>query len=203
MSLTSWLTDYLFLPLRMALRNFANTGLVIAIFVNMLAVAVWHGPRWSYVVFGCINGLFVAVSALTLKKRNAFFKRHASLTSARTVAATLITFHMVVLTHIFFQAPDLSSALSYLQSMAAGLASDTIPATRLDWTMIGLSPLRFALALAGLAFAEAVHLGVKNPRWVSRYIDAPRFVRWGFSYALLVLVILSERGTTSFIYAQF
>ena len=203
MSLTSWLTDYLFLPLRMALRNFANTGLVIAIFVNMIAVAVWHGPRWSYVVFGCINGLFVAVSALTLKKRNAFFKRHASFASARNVAATLITFHMVVLTHIFFQAPDLSSALSYLQSMATGLASDTIPATRLDWTIIGLSPLRFALALAGLAFAEAVHWGVKNPAWVTRYVDAPRFVRWGFSYALLVLVILSERGTTSFIYAQF
>jgi D-alanyl-lipoteichoic acid acyltransferase DltB (MBOAT superfamily) len=203
MSLTSWLTDYLFLPLRMALRNFANTGLVIAIFVNMIAVAVWHGPRWSYVAFGCINGLFVAVSALTLKKRNAFFKRHASFASARNVAATLITFHMVVLTHIFFQAPDLSSALSYLQSMAAGLASDTIPATRLDWTIIGLSPLRFALALAGLAVAETVHWGVKNPAWVTRYVDAPRFVRWGFSYALLVLVILSERGTTSFIYAQF
>ena len=203
MSLTSWLTDYLFLPLRMALRNLANTGLVIAIFVNMIAVAVWHGPRWSYVVFGCINGLFVAVSALTLKKRNAFFKRHAALAPARNVMATIITFHMIVLTHVFFQAPDLSSALSYLQSMGAGLASDTIAPSRLDWSIVGLSPLRFALALAGLAFAEAVHWGVKDRGWVARYIDAPRFVRWGFSYALLALVLLSDRGTTSFIYAQF
>jgi alginate O-acetyltransferase complex protein AlgI len=203
MSLTSWLGDYLFLPLRMALRNLGNSGLTIALFINMIAVAMWHGPQWNYFVFGCINGLFVVVSALTLKRRNAYLKRHPALAPVRDIAAPLITFHMVVLTHVFFRANDLSSATLYLETFFSGLTGSGVGAARLDWSVLGLSPLRFVFALAGLAFAEAVHWGVKNPQWVGRYVDSPRYVRWAFSYALLVLVILSERGTTSFIYAQF
>jgi D-alanyl-lipoteichoic acid acyltransferase DltB (MBOAT superfamily) len=203
MSLTSWLSDYLFLPLRMALRNLGNVGLSIAIFVNMVAVAVWHGPRWSYVVFGCINGVFVIVSALTLKRRNAFYKTRPTLSKLRNVGAPLLTFHLVVLTHIFFQADDLSSALAYLGTMLSGLTSDTISAGHVAWHDLGLTPLRLSFALAGLVVAEAVHWGVKQPQWVSRYAMAPYAVRWGLGYLVAVLVILSDRGTTSFIYAQF
>src|SRR5262249_11783766 len=47
MSLTTWLGDYVFTPLRMAMRNWGDFGLVIAIAINMLAIGVWHGARWT------------------------------------------------------------------------------------------------------------------------------------------------------------
>ena len=45
MSLTSWLTDYVYTPLRHVLRNQGNVGLVVAILANMVAVGGWHGER--------------------------------------------------------------------------------------------------------------------------------------------------------------
>jgi D-alanyl-lipoteichoic acid acyltransferase DltB (MBOAT superfamily) len=72
MSLTSWLTDYLFLPLRMSLRRLGVWGLSMAILVNMVAVGLWHGPKWTFLAFGIINGLFMIISVLTLKRRTRF-----------------------------------------------------------------------------------------------------------------------------------
>jgi alginate O-acetyltransferase complex protein AlgI len=204
MSLTSWLTDYLFMPLRMTLRNLGNLGLALAIFINMVAVGVWHGPRWTYLVFGCLNGIFLIVSVLTLKRRNTFFRNHPGLAKVRPVFATLVTFHLVVLTHVFFQAPDLNAALSYLGQMFHVLPHAAVPAARLSWPSFGLSTSRHLLALAGLVIVETVNYGVAYRRdWVDRFLEGRREMRWAVYYAAAILVVLSAKGTTSFIYAKF
>jgi alginate O-acetyltransferase complex protein AlgI len=204
MSLTTWLTDYLFMPLRMAFRNLGNLGLALAIFINMVAIGVWHGPRWTYLVFGCLNGVFLIVSVLTLKRRNTFFRNHPGLAKARPVFATLITFHLVVATHVFFQAPDLHSALSYLGQMFHVLPHAAIPAMRLSWSSFGLTMSRLLLALVGLVVVETVNYGVAFRRdWVDRFLAGRREMRWAVYYAAAILVVLSAKGTTSFIYAKF
>jgi D-alanyl-lipoteichoic acid acyltransferase DltB (MBOAT superfamily) len=104
MSLTSWLSDYLFFPLGMSLRRFGTLGLSVAIMINMVAVGVWHGPTWTYLDFGILNGLLMIGSVLTLKRRETFFKRHAWPAGVRSFFSTLITFHLVVFTQIWFRA---------------------------------------------------------------------------------------------------
>ncbi|MGZ5781273.1 MAG: MBOAT family O-acyltransferase, partial [Burkholderiaceae bacterium] len=79
MSLTSWLTDYLFMPLRMSLRQLGTAGLCLAIFFNMVAVGLWHGLGLNTLAFGIINGLYMIVSVLTLKHRNEFFQTRPNL----------------------------------------------------------------------------------------------------------------------------
>jgi alginate O-acetyltransferase complex protein AlgI len=203
MSLTSWLTDYLFLPLRMALRHLGDWGLALAIFVNMVAVGVWHGPRWTYFAFGCINGLYMIVSVFTLKKRNAYFRGHAALSRLREYGAPLLTFHLMVLTHIFFQASDLGAALSYIGHMGSLTSGNGASPLRLDWTSFGLSRFRLLQAVAGLGVIEMVERSMARPRWVTRFVAAPRVLRWGLYYAVIALVVMSSKGKTSFIYAQF
>jgi alginate O-acetyltransferase complex protein AlgI len=203
MSLTSWLTDYLFVSLRMQFRRLGDWGLALAIFINMVAVGVWHGPRWTYFVFGCINGLYMIVSAFTLKKRNAYFRGHAALSRLREFAGPLATFHLIVLTHIFFQASDLSAALSYIEHIAALTRGNGSSPWRLDWESFGLNRLRLVQAAAGLIAMEFVQWYIARPPGANRLAAAPRILRWSLYYGAAALVIFSSKGKTSFIYAQF
>jgi alginate O-acetyltransferase complex protein AlgI len=202
MSLTCWLTDYLFVPLRMSLRHLGTVGLALAIFINMVAIGVWHGPRWTYLVFGCINGVFMIVSALTLKPRNAYFRSRPQLSTLRTVLGTLVTFNLVVFTHVFFQAPDLPSALTYLGQLSH-LLPHPVPATRLDIQVFGPSAARLYEALLGLAVMEWLNWAQSQPQWIGRFTGVRREVRWAAYYIVIAIVMLTARGTTSFIYAKF
>lgn len=203
MSLTSWLTDYLFTPLRMAFRNLGNVGLSLAIFFNMVAVGVWHGPRWTYLVFGAINGVLMIGSALTLKRRNKFLKKRPTLTAIHRIVGPFTTFHLIVFVQIFFQASDLTSCLAYLGRLFGLTHTPNIAASRVDFGVFGISGLRLMQALLALVAMEAVHFAAKDATWVGRFTAAPRVVRWGLYYALAVGVVLSVKGKTGFIYAQF
>jgi alginate O-acetyltransferase complex protein AlgI len=203
MSLTSWLTDYLFMPLRMSLRGLGTLGLSLAIMINMLAIGLWHGPKWTYAAFGAINGVFMIVSALTLKGRNKFFQNHTALARIRIWAGPLLTFHLVVFTHIFFSAESLRLALSYVAGLFSVAGRTGIPAWRLNWPLMGISARTFLALCAGLAVMEAIHWGAKQTYWRSRFISAPRPLRWGLYYASILILALSIKTTMTFIYAQF
>jgi len=193
MSLTSWLTDYLFFPLRMSLRRLGTAGLILAIFINMIAIGLWHGVAWTYLEFGILNGVFVIVSALTLKPRDGFFGARPRLAAVRKFAGPLLTFHLVVLTHIFFRAESSASAMAYLRglfSAAHGLRFDPRPLSFGKWTLLGI--------VCGLA-TDAV----RRPRWRETFLASPRALRWSAYYAAAVLVFLSIQVTMTFIYAQF
>jgi alginate O-acetyltransferase complex protein AlgI len=69
MSLTYWLTDYLFAPLSMTLRNRGQTGVAIDISVNMIMIGLWHGFTLNFFVFGLLQALFLNVTVLILAAR--------------------------------------------------------------------------------------------------------------------------------------
>src|SRR6202035_465278 len=60
MSLTTWLADYVFMPLRMAARGAGSLGLVFSITVNMVAIGLWHGLTTSYLAFGVVHSAYLS-----------------------------------------------------------------------------------------------------------------------------------------------
>ena len=56
-SLTSWVTDYVFMPLNIRYRSLGKVGIILAIIINMVVVGLWHGANWTYGVFGIYQGL--------------------------------------------------------------------------------------------------------------------------------------------------
>ena len=58
MSLTSWLTDYVFMPLNIKLRNWGTNGTIAAIMLNMTFIGMWHGADWTFFLFGVYHGLW-------------------------------------------------------------------------------------------------------------------------------------------------
>lgn len=57
MSLTSWLTDYVYTPLAFQFRGWGKWGIMLAITINMVLIGFWHGPDWSFGFFGLYQAL--------------------------------------------------------------------------------------------------------------------------------------------------
>ncbi len=136
-SLSTWFRDYLYIPLggnrKGPVRQYANMLIVF------LASGLWHGPNWTYVIWGGLNGLYqilavlrdkllaklglIATPASTIHSPASEPKPHSPV---RVVANTLITFLLIMLTWVFFRARNLSDAVLILQRIATLSWSDTI-----------------------------------------------------------------------------
>jgi len=107
-SLSTWLRDYLYLPLggnrKGTRRTYAN------LFIVMLLGGLWHGAAWNFLIWGAIHGVLLA-----LERMNGRVPLYARLPPAARVAATFV---IVLFSWVFFRAADLPSALSYLGDMA-------------------------------------------------------------------------------------
>ena len=170
-SLSTWLRDYLYVPLGGNRKGPART--YVNLFLVMLIGGLWHGAAWNFVIWGGLHGLLLAAERVRGKAAI-----YGALPPPLRVA---LTFTIVLVTWVFFRAPDLPQAVAYLQDMAAlsevqqgaGLFAGVVyeryylgtlllaavivwgaPQTW-DWTR-QLTVLRAAIALALLALSAAV-----------------------------------------------
>jgi D-alanyl-lipoteichoic acid acyltransferase DltB (MBOAT superfamily) len=203
MSLTTWLVDYLFTPLRMSLRNLGTAGLCLAIFINMAAIGLWHGLGPKFLVFGLVHGMFVTLSVLTLKRRNLVLQKWPMVIPVRAVAAPLLTFHMVVLSLVIFRAETLKAAEQYLELLLPGQHFTGIPAMRLDLGLLGTSPTALILCFLAFFTSEAVIWAAKHPFSGKLLQGVPAFWQTALYCAVAAVVLFLFKGNVEFIYARF
>jgi D-alanyl-lipoteichoic acid acyltransferase DltB (MBOAT superfamily) len=91
MSLTSWLTDYVFLPLNIKFRKKGVNGTIIAIMLNMTFIGMWHGANWTFLLFGIYHGLWY----IPLMVSGQFFKKRSIEVNAKGWPQTPYVFKMV------------------------------------------------------------------------------------------------------------
>jgi alginate O-acetyltransferase complex protein AlgI len=197
MSLTRWLTDYVFMPVRMSTRRLGNAGLVLSIVMNLLLIGIWHGLTWTYAAFGLFHGVFMSVSALTLKGRNDFFaKTPSSVRKLRYFLGIVVTYLLVSFSQVFFQARTMSFAIQRFEQLAGTAPSGTL----------GFSDIRTDIAASlYLCLPIALYLGAGAPG--SKFLTRPitRFVpNWViYGCALLILSALTTSSGHGFVYGQF
>jgi alginate O-acetyltransferase complex protein AlgI len=111
-SLSSWLRDYLYIPLG------GNRGGSIAtqrnLFLTMLLGGLWHGAALKFVAWGALHGAFLIIERW-LKP----VTRHLPDTRVWRIAAGVLVFHLVCLAWLFFRADDFDTATLYLHRMLA------------------------------------------------------------------------------------
>src|SRR5271169_3843698 len=123
MSLTSWLVDYVFTPVRMATRTAGNLGLAFSITVNMMILSLWHGLGGGYVVFGLLHSGYITVEAFSARWRLRFFKRRPTWDAAGNFLGSVMTFHLVAFALVFFRSARLSDAFWLLGHLTTGWAN--------------------------------------------------------------------------------
>jgi D-alanyl-lipoteichoic acid acyltransferase DltB (MBOAT superfamily) len=112
MSLSSWLRDYLYIPLGGNRRGTFNT--YRNLMLTMLLGGLWHGASWNFVLWGGLHGAALVVTQL--------YHKHVSAAPPRgfgRVVSTLATFHFVCFCWIFFRAPSFGHAVLVLQKIAS------------------------------------------------------------------------------------
>jgi alginate O-acetyltransferase complex protein AlgI len=205
MTLTSWLRDYVFMPLRMATRHWGTAGLVVSVVANMMLIALWHGFTLGFIVFGLVNATFLVVDVLTSTRRQKFWRRHPGLLTAGTVVGMLATYHIVSLSETFFRAPSFADAAHLLDGLAAGFgdlggafAAVTAPPNHHAWVALP------AYVLTEIADAVRRKKGMSLPAGI------PRWVQWSAVTCVAVacvfmslLFLARQTGTNPFVYANF
>ncbi len=179
-SLSSWLRDYLYIPLGGSRQGPWRTRRNLML--TMVLGGIWHGAAWTFVIWGVMHGLALAVENMVTGRRQ-LRPRSAVLRAA----GILYAFHFVVLTFVFFRAESLDYALLYLESLftsdlptmlttpfvlgltAIGLAFHFVPRDTVERTGAALSRLP-AAAQGVLVAAVLVAISAMGPEGVAPFI---------------------------------
>lgn len=120
MSLTTWLTDYVFMPLNLAFRNIGTYGLYLATLLNLIIVGFWHGANWTYGLFGVYHGLLLIIVSANDKRRKKFEKKHNLKKKAYWVyGRQLLTFILCTVGFLIFRSPSVGAFIDLLSAIGA------------------------------------------------------------------------------------
>jgi alginate O-acetyltransferase complex protein AlgI len=229
MTLGRFVRTYIYQPLSIPLVRYAaqkeygkwlgiTVSTFIPTFLSMLIIGTWHGPSWTYVVFGTMHGTFMCINelynVLTRKKR-----RKKKDSQAALFSYGLLTLLAFVTAEVPFRSENMSDAWRIFRGMAGlhGLGLTH------DWSQF-FSPAGNGMILPMIVFGllivyflpnteqimDSVHPALEWEKW--RIVDPARIrFQFRFTPAWIALASLAfflgfafiSRGTTKFIYFNF
>jgi D-alanyl-lipoteichoic acid acyltransferase DltB (MBOAT superfamily) len=186
-SLSTWLRDYLYIPLGGGRGSAVATARNLAIV--MLLGGLWHGAAWGFMLWGAAHGTLLGLGRLVHAATGIDGDRADQPLIARA-ARVAVTFHLVAGCFVLFRTVDFGTASAYFARLV-----------RCESGSNGVSPLAYAV----LALAMVVELAPR--RWFSALVDVytrtPAIAQGGLIAAsVLLFSILGDTGTP-FIYFQF
>ena len=185
-SLSTWLRDYLYIPLGGNRKGTSKT--YRNLMLTMLLGGLWHGAAWTFVVWGGLHGLYLIAHR---QVRHITRKSPTDPFEWSDLLPALATFSLVNLTWIFFRAETFSQAFNYLQGL-------------LTLRPGGLVLRDVALLLVVAAISFALDLTQRNMHSHTALQQLPAVVR-GLTYGSMALAVILWSGGTPvpFIYFQF
>jgi alginate O-acetyltransferase complex protein AlgI len=190
-SLSSWLRDYLFIPLGGSRGGTWQT--YRNLLLTMTLGGLWHGANWTFVVWGVLHGVLLIVHKMFQGycATRPYLERR--LQSGPGILLRLgVTFLSVCVGWVFFRAPTFTIAAAFLRRMVS-----------LRWEMAGETMPSVGL-LATVGVVVVCHLIRRFDCWPRWQVRLPASML-GFAYAAAVTLalFLAPSGTKPFIYFQF
>ena len=196
-SLTTWFRDYLYIPLGgsrvsklVALRN---------IFIVFLISGLWHGAKWTFILWGCVHALlYVPLFMFNLNRKYTdgidYGKLLPRFSSVLMIASTYI---MTTLAWVFFRSDSIKIAFHYLKGIFT-FSSWDFPVMILteEQLVIALFFSFFMLCMEWLGRFQKHALESLGLQW-------PAIFRLGFYYILVMVIFLFGAKEQPFIYFQF
>lgn len=192
-SLSSWLRDYLYAPLRgLADGEWANYA---AVFMTMFLGGLWHGANWTFVAWGSFHGgLLMAHRALHLHAGPLWKPAAARVPlPVREVLCRVLVFALACVGWVFFRAQTFGVAFDILGRMFRPVA--------------GAAPSALVPALLLVMFAyDLVAYRAETADWDLEgfWLGLPAWARVGvYAAALVVILVFTPMDARPFIYFQF
>jgi alginate O-acetyltransferase complex protein AlgI len=182
-SLSSWLRDYLYIPLGGSRLGRGRT--LVNLMVTMLLGGLWHGASYNFVIWGGLHG--VALAAHQLWSRD----RAPSASVVQRILGTFFTFHFVCAAWVFFRAETLAKA----QVMFTQLAQLSTFHPNLPVKVV----LVLAAGVVGHFLPDAWYERTKRT-----FVDAPFWAQGAaLAGAAFVLQQMMSQEAVPFVYFQF
>ena len=226
-SLSTWLRDYLMLPISYSFMRWADRrgvlrgaeeygGYGVGVMGAFLLGGLWHGARWTFVVWGALNGLYL-IGELLAHRAWVRLKVRKWPKAVRHAAAPLrlpLTFGLTCLAWVFFRADRIADAFRIIGHMVSGLAGSLRQLGDREYLkanlLLGQGSSDFVIALLAIAALLAV-------QWAQERAEArggsllawlaarPVALRWAAYYTLLAAVLFfgAFNRSRQFIYFQF
>lgn len=204
-TLSSWLRDYLYIPLggnrKSEIRTYIN------LMITMLLGGLWHGASWTFVVWGALHGIYLCAEKLIRKwldtsnkigqrlniSQSSFVPSFFKNENFKNFTLAMLTFFLVNVTWVFFRAADFSTAWRMLVSMF-GLnkrGSAILPTVDL---------LKITIVITSMVF---IHWQMRNTTVLQVAQKAKWWVISIIWAIMLCAIIISQKSGDSFIYFQF
>ena len=184
-SLSTWLRDYLYIPLGGSRKGRLRTAGSLTL--TMFLGGLWHGASWNFAIWGLLHGCYLVIehgllNTLPAQLHNRFFR----------LTGALFTFVVVSVTWVFFRATDLHHSVEILSGMfASPLTTSNLPTGQ------------YAMVIGTLAALIGMH-------WVLRdrsLEELAEKVSWLLKAILLsgmlILILTASGKDRAFIYFQF
>jgi len=182
-SLSTWLRDYLYIPLggshKGAARTYAN------LIITMLLGGLWHGANWTFVVWGALHGFWLAVERFFTERWQAPMPAKLSVAVSR-----FLTLTVVGLGWIFFRAPTVGHATAMIADLA-----------NLHWSHEYLPILAFMAVLGSIVVATDLLLEQNDEEYPLQHrpVFGPAFA----AVLLLATSLFGALNSNAFIYFRF
>jgi D-alanyl-lipoteichoic acid acyltransferase DltB (MBOAT superfamily) len=193
-SLSTWVLDYLYMPLVLRGIRKGKSRENINMMITMILMGLWHGAAWNFVFFGCLHGFYIVLHTLVARGRRIMFNPHgASKTQwIQFIMKVFITFNFVCLSLLFFREKSLEQIANY---------------------GMGILMLRGGLEgcgsyIAKLFFFCSLVLMIDIPQYLKN--DHTIMLKWPrvlqgvvYGFMIILMVFLSSGKKIPFIYFQF
>jgi alginate O-acetyltransferase complex protein AlgI len=185
-TLSSWLRDYLYIPLGGNRHGAPRT--YFALMATMLLGGLWHGASWTFVVWGGLHGLYLAGERV-LRARFAGYTPGP----LAFFLLGLLTWMLVNITWVFFRARTFGQAWTMLRGMAGANAKVEPILTSAHVTLV-------ALIVAGIVAAHWLMRTRTLEAMLERRHPAPLAAALG---AMAFAIAITQGAGNAFIYFQF
>jgi len=196
-SLSSWLRDYLYIPLggnkKGKLRRHIN------IMITMLLGGLWHGAHLRFIIWGGIHGMALVIHKLWMSlMKNLYPHYHPTYKRSRLnrFFSVFITFHVVTAAWIFFRSQNMRKANQMISQILYNFEAELIPRIIISYQEIfGVIAAGFILHWLPASFKE---------RYRGWFIQTPWVVKV-LAVLLLAIIIYQVKSAAiqPFIYFKF
>lgn len=119
-SLSSWLRDYLYIPLGGNQRGSRRT--LVNLITVMVLGGLWHGAGWTFLIWGAIHGVVLGAERISRRAVD----NATTMPTWGQLPRILVTFAVVCLAWVFFRAPDVGSAFTVVGRILTLAPGDTL-----------------------------------------------------------------------------
>lgn len=192
-SLTNFITTYLFTPIFRSFKNRTLFASTVATFIAMGIAGLWHGGAWTYVVYGLLHGTYLGVNQYWRKK---------NMPKIPIFLSWLLTFVAVVIAQVYFQAASMHAANARVLNMFNPHHAFTLA----NVTSFGFTINGFGMRLAIWPLLLGAGVAFFGPSSEQRARDF-RPTRLNCAYAvgltIVSLVVINSVISAPFVYFKF